>query len=184
MVEWVKDVESGEIFPVYNVREFDFPEHLKEVEVTEVDYDKTREKTILQLQEELTEAQERIKLMKATPISKEPCEDIIIAQKTYITSEDVNFEKVPKQHDLKKIILIVIACIAVIVFSFLFFKYYNSIPIETVEQVQQVVEADETGATEDINILYEVCKKVLPVAITIVGIRFAIKFMIITIHNV
>lgn len=181
MVEWVKDVESGEIFPVYNVRELDIPEHLKEVEVTEVDYDKTREKTILQLQEELTEAQERIKLMKATPISKEPQEDIIIAQKTYITSEDVNLEKVPKQHNLNKIILIVIACIAVVVFSFLFFKYYNSIPIETVEQAVEVAEETEIVEFED-KLLY-ILGKILPVAITVFCIRFSVRVLKATISG-
>ncbi len=181
MVEWVKDVDSGEIFPVYNVRELDIPEHLKEVETVEVDYDKTREKTILQLQEELTEAQERIKLMKATPILKEPREDIIIAQKTYITSEDVNLEKVPKQHDLKKIVYIILAVVAVLVIGWFMVDFINAIPIETVEQAAEVAEETEIVEFED-KLLY-ILGKILPVSITIVGIRYAVKFMMNTIRN-
>ena len=180
MVEWVKDVDSGEIFPVYDVREFDIPEHLKETEKSEIDYDKTRENTILQLQEELTEAQERIKLLKATPFS-EPHEDIVIAQKTYITSEDVLLEKLPKQHDLKKILFIVLAVVAFIVFSILFFKYYNAIPIETVEQAAEVAEETEIMSFEDK--IYYILGKVLPVAITVFVIRHAIRFLKYTIEG-
>ena len=182
MVEWVKDVESGEIFPVYNIRELDIPEHLKDVEVTEVDYDKTRENTILQLQEELTEAQERIKLMKATPISKEPQEDIIIAKKTCITSEDVDFEILPKQHDIKKIICIILAVVAVLVIGWFMVDFINSIPIETVEQTAAEV-AEEMKINEFQDRLRYILGKVLPVAIAIFCIRFSIKVLHATISG-
>lgn len=171
MVEWVKDVDSGEIFPVYNVRELDIPEHLKEVEVTEVDYDKTREKTILQLQEELTEAQERIKLMKATPILKEPHEDIIIAQKTYITSEDVDFEKVPKQHDIMKIVYIILAVIAVLVIGWFMVDFINSLSNEMIFQATEVLEEIEDK-------LCHILKKLLPVAVTVSFVHWGVKFTI------
>ena len=62
-VEWRKDVESGELFPVFDETEFEIPAHLKEAEYNSIDYEKTRELTITQLQEQLSVAENKIKIM-------------------------------------------------------------------------------------------------------------------------
>lgn len=59
-VKWIQDVDSGELFPVVEDENFDIPEHLKDVDYTEVDYDKTIQYTIEQLQNQLIAAQNQI----------------------------------------------------------------------------------------------------------------------------
>lgn len=59
-VHWVKDVDSGELFPVVEDDNFDIPEHLKDADYNEVDYDKTTKYTIEQLQNQLIAAQNQI----------------------------------------------------------------------------------------------------------------------------
>ena len=55
-VQWVKDVDSGELFPVVDDESFDIPEHLKYADYNEVDYDKTTKYTISELQNQLLAA--------------------------------------------------------------------------------------------------------------------------------
>lgn len=59
-VKWIEDVDSGELFPVVEDDNFDIPEHLKDADYNEVDYDKTTQYTIEQLQNQLLAAQNQI----------------------------------------------------------------------------------------------------------------------------
>lgn len=59
-VKWVEDVDSGELLPVVYDGNFDIPEHLKDADYNEVNYDSTIQYTIEQLQEQLTAAQNQI----------------------------------------------------------------------------------------------------------------------------
>lgn len=64
-VKWIKDVDSGELFPVVDDDNFDIPEHLKDADYNEVDYDKTTQYTIEQLQNQLLAAQNQINEIKS-----------------------------------------------------------------------------------------------------------------------
>lgn len=64
-VQWVKDVDSGELFPVVDDEIFDIPEHLKDADYNEVDYDKTTKYTIGELQNQLLAAQNQINEIKS-----------------------------------------------------------------------------------------------------------------------
>ena len=64
-VKWIEDVDSGELFPVVEDDNFDIPEHLKDADYNEVDYDKTTQYTIEQLQNQLLAAQNQINEIKS-----------------------------------------------------------------------------------------------------------------------
>lgn len=64
-VKWIEDVDSGELFPVVEDDNFDIPEHLKDTDYNEVDYDKTTQYTIEQLQNQLLAAQNQINEIKS-----------------------------------------------------------------------------------------------------------------------
>ncbi len=63
-VRWVEDVDSGELFPVVDDESFDIPDHLKDVDYNEVDYDKTTEYTIDEFQNQLLALQNQIREIK------------------------------------------------------------------------------------------------------------------------
>lgn len=60
MINWIEDVDTGELFPVQDDFEFEIPAHLEQSEYTPVDYDKTIAMTITELQDQLFSAQEHI----------------------------------------------------------------------------------------------------------------------------
>lgn len=64
-VKWIEDVDSGELFPVVEDENFDIPEHLKDADYNEVDYDKTTKYTIEQLQNKLIAAENQINEIKS-----------------------------------------------------------------------------------------------------------------------
>ncbi len=64
-IQWVKDVDSGELFPVVDDESFDIPDHLKDADYNEVDYDKTTKYTIGELQNKLLAAQTQINEIKS-----------------------------------------------------------------------------------------------------------------------
>lgn len=183
MVRWVKDVDSGELFPVSDESEIEIPAHLQESEYTPIDYDKTTEMTVLQLQEQLFAAQEQIKIMTEKP----KAEPIILEKKseTPVSAEylEVDCEKVPKQHNLTNLIMGVIIGLILICFLgvsvLVLNKVLASAPVEPVQQVQQVEEVAEENEESDFALIL----KILPVAITVVGIKCAIQFMMKTIRE-
>lgn len=76
-VKWIEDVDSGELFPVVEDDNFDIPEHLKDADYNEVDYDKTTQYTIEQLQNQLIAAQNQIESARHdsdVSSSDTPCE--------------------------------------------------------------------------------------------------------------
>lgn len=179
MVRWVKDVDSGELFPVSDESEIEIPGHLQESEYTPIDYDKTTEMTVLQLQEQLFAAQEQIKIMTEKP----KAEPIILEKKseTPVSAEylEVDCEKVPKQHDLNKIVFIIIA---VLLIGWFMVDFINTIPIETVEQTAAEV-AEETEITEFKDKIFYILGKVLPFFITVSCIRLGICFIKISVDG-
>lgn len=175
MVHWVKDVDSGELFPVPDESEIEIPAHLQESEYTPIDYDKTTEMTMLQLQEQLFAAQEQIKIMTENP----KAEPIILEKKseTPVSAEyfEVDCEKVPKQHDLKKIVFIIITVVAVLLIGWFMVDFINTIPIETVEQTAAEV-AEEIEITEFKDKVFYILEIVLPIFITVSCIRLGIRY--------
>ena len=64
MTEWIKDVDTGELYPVQNDFDYETPAHLEIPEYQTVDYDKTRQMTIEQLQNQLIAAQNHIEAIE------------------------------------------------------------------------------------------------------------------------
>lgn len=63
-VKWIKDTDTGELYPIKDDFEFETPAHLETPDYNIVDYDKTREMTIEQLQNQLIAAQNHIEAIK------------------------------------------------------------------------------------------------------------------------
>ena len=66
-VKWVEDIDSGELFPVVDDEIFDIPEHLKDADYNDVNYDRTIKYTIEQLQNQLLAAQNQIEAIRQDP---------------------------------------------------------------------------------------------------------------------
>jgi len=185
MIEWVKDVDSGELFPVDNCRDFDIPEHLKQIDFEEIDYDKTHEMTITQLQEQLTTAQEQIKIMTATPVVQPSCEDIIIENKTELEFED---NVVSKHKDFSNpLMLIIIVLLCFILFGvFLSLKnnYDEDIQVQSqyVEEVAVEVAEEENELSKLVEMLESPVCISLVILITSFCIRLCIKFIRISVY--
>ena len=113
-VKWVEDIDSGELFPVVEDEKFDIPEHLKDADYNEVDYDKTTKYTICELQNQLLAAQNQINEIK---------------HDTHVDVVSESLEKSPpkivefsKSHfdwlNSLKFVVVVIALAVIIAFSF------------------------------------------------------------------
>lgn len=63
-IQWIKDVDTGELYPVQNDFDYEIPAHLDTPEYQTVDYDKTRQMTIDQLQNQLIAAQNHIEAIE------------------------------------------------------------------------------------------------------------------------
>lgn len=63
-VKWIKDTDTGELYPIKDDFEFEAPAHLETPEYNTVDYDKTRQMTIDQLQNQLIAAQNHIEAIE------------------------------------------------------------------------------------------------------------------------
>ena len=68
--QWIKDVDTGELYPVQNDFEFETPAHLEIPEFMTIDYDKTKEMTITELQNQLIAAQNHIEAIEAIESEK------------------------------------------------------------------------------------------------------------------
>jgi len=89
-VKWVKDVDSGELFPIVDEEEeFNIPEHLRASEHTAIDYEKTTKNTIADLQEQLTAAQNQIDIYKNVQAVELPKEFYEEAQQHRILHEQL-----------------------------------------------------------------------------------------------
>lgn len=67
--QWIKDVDTGELYPVQNDFEFETPAHLETPEFMTIDYDKTKEMTITELQNQLIAAQNHIEAIESEKTS-------------------------------------------------------------------------------------------------------------------
>lgn len=112
-VHWVKDVDSGELFPVVDDESFDIPEHLKDADYNEVDYDKTTKYTIGELQNQLIAAQNQINEIKSDthansvlePLEELPTKTVEISKSHFDWSRLLKYVAVP------------VACIGLLVLS-------------------------------------------------------------------
>ena len=63
-VQWIRDADTGELYPMQNDFNYETPAHLEIPEYQTVDYDKTRQMTIEQLQNQLIAAQNHIEAIE------------------------------------------------------------------------------------------------------------------------
>lgn len=63
-IQWIKDVDTGELYPMLCDCNYEPPAHLETPEYQTVDYDKTRQMTIEQLQNQLIAAQNHIEAIE------------------------------------------------------------------------------------------------------------------------
>lgn len=102
-VQWIKDVDSGELFPVVEDDNFDIPEHLKDADYNEVDYDKTIKYTIEQLQNQLIAAQNQINENNqdtyvnavSEPLKELPIETVEVPKSYFEWSNILKYAAVP-----------------------------------------------------------------------------------------
>lgn len=109
-IKWIKDADTGELFPVQDDFECDIPEHLKTAECNHIDYEKTTRTTIDELQSRLTAAQNEIAVIqqeRELPLQSdsEICNEIVTTKHF-----DFNLSKI--------IIAIFVAAIAVVTVVF------------------------------------------------------------------
>lgn len=127
MIKWIKDADTGELFPVPDDFDYEIPEHLKTAECNHIDYEKTTRTTIDELQSRLTAAQNEIAVMQQEKGSTSVAE---------VTVKEVYPETVStKRFDfnlMKVIITIVVASIAIVTVVFAFkFASDNNFVIDT-----------------------------------------------------
>ncbi len=173
-VVWRKHLESGELFPVLDDAEFEIPAHLQEAEYNSIDYEKTREVTIMELQEQLSAAQNQIKIITESP----KAEPIIIENKTEIEPED---DVVHKHRDYSSIFLSAILVLLLIVVFGVFLNLKNNSNEDIPEQPQYVEEASEEEQKDELSELVEKLEGVLPIMLSLslsfTGLRIGIKFL-------
>ena len=63
-VKWIRDVDTGELYPIKNDFDYETPAHLETPEYMTIDYDKTKKMTIEQLQNQLIAAQNHIEAIE------------------------------------------------------------------------------------------------------------------------
>lgn len=139
-VKWVEDVDSRELFPVVDDENFDIPEHLKNADYNEVNYDRTIKYTIEQLQNQLLAAQNQIKATRHDP------DDPVSSD---VPSEPSS-EVAKLRFDIKSIIfswqfLIGLAMVLMLVASIFVFKYFSDkgmIEFQTNENLQSAGETN------------------------------------------
>ena len=69
MIDWIRDTETGELYPVESDFNFETPAHLEIPEYTTIDYDKTKQMTITELQNQLIAAQNHIEAIESEKTS-------------------------------------------------------------------------------------------------------------------
>lgn len=142
-IKWIKDADTGELFPVQDDFEYEIPEHLKTAECNHIDYEKTTRTTIDELQIQLTAAQNEIAAIQqerevSIPSDNESCNEIVSI----------------KHFDLKKFLIIFIVTVAITVFAVFACKIIitivtNDININTSYSAEyQVQEQDQEQQAE------------------------------------
>ena len=140
-VQWVKDVDSGELFPVVDDESFDIPDHLKDADYNEVDYDKTTKYTIGELQNQLLAAQNQINEIKQethSNVVSEPLEELP-TKTVEISKSHFDWSK------LLKYVAVPVACVGLLVLSLCGLKVLSDeglIEFRTNENVESVSTSD------------------------------------------
>ncbi len=140
-VQWVKDVDSGELFPVVDDESFDIPDHLKDADYNEVDYDKITKYTIGELQNQLLAAQNQINEIKQdthSNVVSEPLEELP-TKTVEISKSHFDWSK------LLKYVAVPVACVGLLVLSLCGLKILSDeglIEFRTNENVESVSTSD------------------------------------------
>lgn len=140
-VQWVKDVDSGELFPIVDDESFDIPDHLKDADYNEVDYDKTTKYTIGELQNQLLAAQNQINEIKQdthSNVVSEPLEELP-TKTVEISKSHFDWSK------LLKYVAVPVACVGLLVLSLCGLKVLSDeglIEFRTNENVESVSTSD------------------------------------------
>lgn len=122
MVDWIRDVDTGELFPVESDFNFETPAHLEIPEYTIIDYDKTKQMTITELQNQLIAAQNHIEA-----IENEKTSD----NNSIATVNDVSLEVVSKSgfkdfiSEYYPIFILIGLCAVLVIFGFYAIKLGN-----------------------------------------------------------
>lgn len=138
-IQWIRDVDTGELYPVQKDFDYEPPAHLETPEYQTVDYDKTRQMTIEQLQNQLIAAQNHIEAIENEKTSDnnsvETVNDVsaeVVSRSEMRLNADVNYDGKSKSFDflasLKFVGLILFACI-VFVMGIYVFSQENGIEI-------------------------------------------------------
>ena len=112
-VKWIRDVDTGELYPIKNDFDYETPAHLETPEYMTIDYDKTKKMTIEQLQNQLIAAQNHIEAIE----NEKTSDNNFTATVNDVSSEIVSSLKHEKSNSfdflasLKFVGLILLACI-------------------------------------------------------------------------
>lgn len=106
MVDWIRDTETGELYPVETDFTYEVPAHLETPEYTTIDYDKTREMTIEQLQNQLIAAQNHIEAIESektsdnnSAVTVNEVSPEFVSRSEMRLNTDVNYEGKSKSFD-------------------------------------------------------------------------------------
>lgn len=99
--QWIKDVDTGELYPVQNDFEFETPAHLETPEYMTIDYDKTKQMTITELQDHLIAAQNYIEAIE----SEKTSDNNSIATVNEVSPEIVSRSEKTSSHNISSVIV-------------------------------------------------------------------------------
>ena len=203
MVNWIKDVDTGELFPIPDNLDFEIPAHLELSEYTPVDYEKTTKMTIDELQNQLLAAQNQIEEMQKTESDTSSTE--IIQYQGRLNADEIfnkgksrsfNFDIV--FHSFIIIVLIIVAIFMLVsniesdVFDTPTAEISEQQLVEQQDQEQYQLQ-EQNYKSDKWHLQYYIDKysdsplgfvfKIVPVLLTVLGIRLSIRFMISTIRG-
>ena len=101
MIDWIRNTETGELFPVESDFDFEAPAHLEIPEYTTIDYDKTKEMTITELQNQLIAAQNHIEAIE----SEKTSDNNSVATVNEVSPEIVSSPEKTSSHNISSFIV-------------------------------------------------------------------------------
>lgn len=172
-VKWIKDTDTGELYPIKDDFEFEAPAHLETPEYITVDYDKTRQMTIEQLQNQLIAAQNHIEAIES---------DKTFDNNSVVTVNDVSAEVVSESgfksfwSEWSPIIILILVCAVVYVLGIFVFRDEINEALHNAAEYQTVAEQEleeKQSDTDNKNPL----TYILPPLFSIFALRCAIKII-------
>lgn len=179
-IKWIKEVDTGELIPIEDDFYCEAPAHLTVGEPIKVDYDKTLQFTIEQLENQLADLKNQ-----AETIENEKTFD----NNSIVTVNDVSPEIVSESGFKKDcnywypLIILILVCAVFAVFVILVFRddiketFQNTVEYQTV--AEQELEEKQAENEDKIPLTY-----IISPLISLLGIKFAINFMKHTIDGV